>query len=200
MQQEIEAKFLHVDIAQVRAKLAAAGAHCEQPMRLMRRMHFDYPDQRFQKNNHARRLRVRDEGDKVTMTYKARNETNYTYEIETTVGSYDETVAILKAIDLEAFTDQESRRETWIYKNVEVVIDEWPWLEPYIEIEGPDENSIKAAAKDLGFEWKDARFGSVDTAYMDQYKGMKESDSVGDLAVVKFDLPVPKYFKDRIKV
>jgi adenylate cyclase, class 2 len=199
MQQEIEAKFLNVNIEEIRARLTGLGAKCEQPMRLMRRIHFDYPDQRFQKNGHTRRLRVRDEGDKVTVTYKAKNETNYSYELETTVGSYDDMVAIFKAIGLEAFTDQESKRETWEYKNVEVVIDEWPWLHPYIEIEGPDEASIQGVAKELGLDWNNAGFGSVDTAYMAQYKGMKEDDSVGDIPEVKFDMPVPQYFKDREK-
>ena len=199
MQQEIEVKFLNIDLAEVRANLRVIGAKCEHPMRLMRRVLFDYPDQRFQKNGHTRRLRVRDEGDKVTTTYKAKNESVYAHEIETTVGSFDDMVEIYKAIGLDAFSYQESKRETWKYKNVEIVIDEWPWLDPYIEIEGSDEVSIKEAAKELGFDWKDSKFGSTDTAYKHQYRGMKEDDLIGDFKEVRFDMPVPKFFKDRIK-
>lgn len=201
MQQEIEAKFLRVDPDAIRAKLTALGAHCEQPMRLMRRAMFDHPDGRNQKSiklgKHSQKLRVRDEGDKVTITYKASNDSNYVHEVETTVGSYQEMTKILEAVGFVIYTYQESRRETRKYKSVEVVIDEWPWLTPYIEIEGPDEISIKTAAKDLGFDWDNAKFGSVDTVYMDQYKKMKITDSVGELPEARFDMPVSKFFKDK---
>ena len=35
MKTEIEVKFLNIDIEDIRAKLQAAGAVCEQPMRLI---------------------------------------------------------------------------------------------------------------------------------------------------------------------
>lgn len=195
MKPEIEAKFLNVDHDEVRAKLKKLGAKLEQPMRLMRRTLFDYPDQRFQKNR--QRLRVRDEVDRVTVNFKGRGVNQYADEIETTVGSYDTMINLFKATGFEAYSFQESKRETWRYKNVEVVLDEWPWLNLYIEIEGPDEPSIKAVAQELGFSWKDAKFGSTDTAYMEQYPGMKKSDSIGDLQEVKFNEPLPKWLKDR---
>lgn len=201
MPKEIEAKFLNINPEDIRARLVSVGAQCEHPMRLMRRALFDYPDGRFQKGikegGRTQILRVRSEGHKTTITYKARSGSGYADEIETTVGSFEEMQNILKAIGLESYTYQESKRETWQYKNVEVVIDEWPWLSTYIEIEGPDEESIKSAASDLGLKWEDAKFGSVDTAYMDQYKRMKKTDSVGDLPEVRFGMPVPKFFKDR---
>ncbi len=67
------------------------------------------------------------------------------------------------------------------------------------EIEGPDEDSIKAATIDLGFDWSRAEFGSVDMACRDQYKGMKKTESVGDLLEVRFDMPLPQYFTDRLQ-
>jgi len=48
MQAEIEIRFLNVDIAGARQKLRAAGAICEYPMRLMKRVIIDYPDRRMQ--------------------------------------------------------------------------------------------------------------------------------------------------------
>lgn len=199
MQTEIEVKFLDVDHDNVRDKLKSIGAVCEQPMRLMRRAMFDYPDDRFQKNDHSRRLRVRDEGDKTTVTYKQKNSTSYVYEIETTVGSYDEMVKIFEAIGLKTFSKQESKRETWHYKNTEVVLDEWPWLNSYIEIEGKSEEDIQAVAKQLGFDWDEAYFGSVDTAYRNQYSKMSKSDSIGDIEDVRFGLPLPSYLKERLQ-
>jgi adenylate cyclase, class 2 len=197
MQTEIEAKFLKVDHDEMRTKLRALGAELEHPMRLMRRVMLDYPDSRFQKGQPSQRLRIRDEGNKVTVNYKKDNDGNYVHEIETTIGSFDEMYKLLEAIGLKAYSFQESKRETWKFNQVEVVLDEWPWLAPYIEIEGPDEQSIQEVAKDLGLDWSNAAFGSVDTAYMAQYPGMKQSESVGDLAEVKFSMPVPKYFTDR---
>lgn len=142
-------------------------------------------------------LRVRDEGDKVTITYKEKNRTNYRSEIETTIGSFDAMLEILRKTGLEIYSVQESKRETWHSEDVEIVLDEWPWLDPYIEIEGPSEEAIRKIAEELGFEWRQAYFGSVDTAYRKQYLGMGQEDSIGDIAEVRFDLPLPKYLKDR---
>lgn len=197
MQPEIEAKFLDVDHEIVRTKLENLGATCEHPMRLMRRTLFDYPDSRFQKENQKQRLRIRDEGDKVMVNFKSNNETNYVDEIETTIGSFETMAKLFEAIGLVSYSFQESKRETWHYKDVEVVLDEWPWLNTYIEIEGPNESAIRDAAEELGFDWQDAKFGSVDTAYRHQYLGMTNAESIGDLAEVRFNLPLPDYLLDR---
>lgn len=200
MPTEFEVKFLNVNHDDVRVRLKKLGAKCAHPMRLMRRAMFDFDDNRMQKNTDKKpRLRVRDEGNKVTITYKVKNETNYVHEVETIVDSYDDMVQILQETGLKVFSYQESKRETWDYKNVEIVLDEWPWLNPYIEIEGPSENEIKAVAKELGFDWKDAAFGSVDRAYRGQYKGMSKTESIGDVPEVKFDMTLPKYLIDRTK-
>lgn len=199
MPQEIEAKFLQVNVEKVRAKLREAGAVCEHPMRLMRRELFDYPDGRMQRPENRQRLRLRDEGDKITFTYKrSAAGSNYAHELETTVGSYEQTKEIMLAIGLEAYSYQESKRETWQFGEVEVVIDEWPWTKPYIEIEGPSEQSIQAAAAKLGFDWNDAAFGSADTVYRAEYPGMGKDDSIGYVAQVTFDAPVPEYLKERM--
>jgi adenylate cyclase class 2 len=199
MPTEIEAKFLNIDIEDIRAKLKAAGAKLEQPMRLMRRDLFDYSDKRYKQNNNVERLRIRDEGNKLTITYKnAGSDSQYAHEIETTIGSYENMKALLLAIGLHTFSYQESKRETWQLDDVEVVIDEWPWLNPYIEIEGPSEKAIQTATAKLGFRWEDAGFGSVDTAYKAQYPKMTERDSIGDVPEVKFDAPQPDYLKERL--
>jgi len=196
MAKEIEAKFLKVDHAEVRAKLQELGAVQEQPMRLMRRALFDFPDGRLQADNWGR-LRVRDEGDKITLTYKSGGSGEYSEEAETIVGSFDDTVEILKAIGLEQFSFQESKRETWHYKDVEIVLDEWPWLDTYIEIEGQNEEAIKSCSNDLGFDWRQAAFGNVDVAYRIQYPGMGEDETISAVGTVSFDDDLPKWLADR---
>ena len=154
MKTEIEVKFLDVDFDLLREKLKQLGATCEMPMRLMRRAIIQPPEL------HARHafVRVRDEGDKVTLTYKQVDEDSLTgaKEIEVTVGNFEDTVALLEEAGLKQKSFQESRRETWHLNGVEIVLDEWPWLKPYIEIEGPTEASVKELAAKLGFDWNDA--------------------------------------------
>lgn len=203
MQTEIEAKFLQVDHDEIREKLKALGATLEQPMRLMRRVMLDHADNRYQrlyKTDHKKRerLRIRDEGGKVTVTYKASSDTQYSHEAEIEVSSFDGTVKLFEAVGFHVYSYQESRREAWHYKNVEIVLDVWPWLDPYIEIEGPDEESIKMVAAEMGFDWGSAEFGSVDTAYMRQYKKMTNRESIGDIDEVRFSDPLPDFLRDRI--
>lgn len=195
---EIEAKFLFISPDDVRNKLKKSGATLKYKMRDFRRALFDYPDSRFQKNDHSKRLRVRDEGDRIAINFKSDNESNYVDEIEINVDSFEKTEALFEAIGFVKYSYQESKREAWDLDDVEVVIDIWPWLEPYIEIEGPFEEAIRSVAEKLGFEWSNAKFGSVDTAYLAQYPKMVKGDSVGDLPEVKFSMETPTYFLDRM--
>ena len=66
MNTEIEAKFVNVSIDDVRSNLTKLGAVLEQPMRLMKRVTIDSD---FMRSNNAF-LRIRDEGNKITITYK----------------------------------------------------------------------------------------------------------------------------------
>lgn len=193
---EIEAKFLNVDHDVIRSKLQSAGATLEEPMRLMRRQMYDYPDRRLYATNHGR-VRIRDEGSSVTMTFKSGGDGNYPKEFETTIGSLTEVAEILEAIGLVSYSSQESQRETWQLGDVEVVLDIWPWLSPYIEIEGPSEAAIQAGARKLDLDWATAAFGSVDTAYRVQYPRMSAVDTVGDISNLSFDSPMPQWFIDR---
>ena len=72
MQTEIEAKFPDINPDELRKKLLEAGAVLVHEERFMRRKVFDYPDSRLEKIGGW--VRVRDEGDKVTFTYKQLND------------------------------------------------------------------------------------------------------------------------------
>lgn len=188
---EIEAKFIDVDADEMRRRLEKVGAVCEQPMRLMRRALIETPE--MEKRNAF--LRIRDEGHRTTMTFKLfeQNALTGAKEIETEVGSFEDTLAILKECGLDYRTFQESKRETWQLDKVEVVIDEWPWLAPYIEIEGETEEAVREAASRLGFEWSEAVFGSVDVIYGRQFPH-KTNRGVIDIHEVRFGEPVPQEF------
>lgn len=66
MKTEYEAKFLQIDIDAIRSRLRAADATLEQPLRLLRRIVYESP----QLNAKNAYIRVRDEGHRVTLTYK----------------------------------------------------------------------------------------------------------------------------------
>ena len=195
MKTEIEVKFCDIDTAKIRAELAAAGGVCEVPMRLMRRVLIEEP---HHEADHSF-LRVRDEGDKVTLTFKRRGRPDdptidSVQELEVTVSDFEDTVAILREAGWSHKTYQETKRETWKLGEVEVVIDEWPWLPPYIEIEGDNEAAVRAAAETLGFDWADAQFGHIDAVYARLYDFAEGFRGVIDLAEVRFTLPRPKQF------
>ncbi|HMS23700.1 MAG TPA: class IV adenylate cyclase [Candidatus Saccharibacteria bacterium] len=193
MENEIEVKFLDVDFDDIRKKLKSINASQTQPMRVLRRSILDYPGNKLQKNNSY--VRVRDEGDKITLTYKqfVGEGIDAAREAETEVDSYSNTITLLENIGLKVVTEQETKRETWKINDVEVVLDMWPWLDPYIEIEGNSEDSIKQIAEKLGFNWKDVFFGDVMVAYRHQYPDIvKTGWHLSLIPKINFDTPKPK--------
>lgn len=194
---EIEVKFLNINHDTIREKLSSIGATCEHPMQLMKRTMLDYPDRRLQANNWGR-LRVRDEGSVITTAYKSGGDSEYSQEIETTVGSYEKTVLLYEALGLKAYSVQESKRETWLYDGVEIVLDEWPWLEQYIEVEGSSEDAIKEVVKLLGLDWANHSLGNADVAYRAQYSKMKDSETIGSIPELRFGVEMPEWLKERL--
>lgn len=195
MKTEFEVKFVDIDIDDMRSRLEAAGAVCAQPSRLMRRALIEEPHHAAE---HAF-LRVRDEGDKVTLTFKRRDSDakgtiENTKELEVEVSDFEKTIELFELAGWQYKTFQESRRETWKLGPAEVVIDEWPWLAPQIEIEAESEDAVKAATAQLSLDWNDAFYGHIDDAYKLQYSFTPGFRGVIDLKEVRFGQPLPKEF------
>lgn len=195
IQTEIEVKFVRIDIDDARQRLAQAGATLEQPMRLMRRSLCDTVH-----HDRWKFLRVRDEGHKVTLTFKKFDGSkelaiDSAQEIEVEVSDFQKTIDLLSATGLEFRSFQESKRETWRLGEVEIVLDIWPWLDPYMEIEGPTEAQLQEVAEQLSLSWSDALFGDVMVAYRAQYPHLQPHDTVGNLPAIRFGDPLPELFK-----
>lgn len=192
MKTEIEVKFVDVDISEIQRRLRQAGAHCEHPMRLMRRQVFYLVDR-----NMDAYVRVRDEGDKATMTYKQFDEIGLhgAKEVEVVVSHFEDARSILQNSGLIPKSYQETKRETWKLGEVEVVIDEWPWLRPFIEIEGDSEQAVRDTAAALGFSWDDAVFGAATEAYRQQYTDLPPDFIMDDVPEIRFDAPLPERLK-----
>lgn len=191
MQPEIEVKFLDAEHDDLRQKLKTLGAVCQQPSRLMKRRIYDFPDRSLNRRRNGW-VRVRDEGNKITLSYKQLNDRGLygTHEVNVVIDSFEAADSFLLAIGLVAESYQETRRESWQLNDFEIELDEWPWAKPYIEIEGPDETSLRGLASKLGLDWQNACHGSVEVVYQAEYD---VSDEVIDrLSTITFKEPTPE--------
>jgi adenylate cyclase class 2 len=196
MQAEIEAKFLNTNHDEIRDRLQTLGAICIQPSRQMLRKNFDYPDGRLEKIGGW--VRVRDEGDKTTLAYKQLDNRGIdgTKEVSVVVSSFDDTCQLLESIGLKQNSFQETKRESWILDSVEIELDEWPWIKPYIEVEAKDESSLIEVINKLGLNVNDAVHGSVEVAYMAEYEVTEEE--VDNWQEIKFT-DVPDWLESKRK-
>ena len=168
MKIEHEATFTNIDKEEIRARLREAGATLVRPEFLMKRVVFELPTGHEIPGGW---LRVRDEGDKITMSLKVvnGNKIENQKEIQVVIDNFSEGVSLLENLGAERKALQESRRELWLLDEVEVTIDEWPYLEPYVEVEGNNEEAVKVVSKKIGFDYDKALFCSVDYLYNKKY-------------------------------
>jgi len=194
MQTEIEAKFLDVDHDVVRAKLKKLGAVCERPHTLMRRKNFDFPVRKQM----AGWVRVRDEGGKITLSYKQMNDRGVhgTKEINVTVDDFEKTCQLLLALGLAQTSYQETKRESWKLGQTEIELDEWPWLEPLAEIEAASEQKLWEVAKLLGLDKHQILHGPADGHYALKYNVTE--DEINALPEITFS-PVPAWLEAKKK-
>ncbi len=165
---EFEATFTDITKADARARLKKAGAKLVRAEYLQKRAVFNLPKGHEIKGGW---LRVRDEGNKITMSLKIVDGDKIENQKETqlTVNSFEEAVTLLESIGCMKKAYQESKRELWELDNTEITIDKWPFLEPFVEIEGKSEEQVKKVAEKLGFDYTKAKFCAVDTLYSEKY-------------------------------
>lgn len=165
MNREIEAKYTSINKDACRATLAAMGYTCIRPEFLMRRYTFMLTELNPSPHKWAR---VRDEGDKVTMTFKHVHDSNDihgTEEIDFTVGNFNDAVAFMQKLGFVHWAYQESKREIWTKEEVEITLNEWPALPPFLEVEAPSAQQVEASSSELGFDYARAVFGGVGALY-----------------------------------
>lgn len=168
MKTEFEATFADIDPAQVKEKLRKAGADLVRSEFLQKRVTFNLPEGSRDSNTW---VRIRDEGDKITLSVKRLEGEAITDQKElcVSVGDFETTVKILEGIGCVRKAYQESKRERWQLGEVEITIDQWPFLDPFIEVEGQDEQSVKDVAEKLELDWQTAKFCAVGTLYSEKY-------------------------------
>ncbi len=168
MRIEYEATFENIDKDEMRERLKKVGAKLERPEFLQKRVTMNLP-----KGNEIKGawVRVRNEGDKITMSLKISNGNLIQNQKELTVivDDFKNTVEFLKSIGCQEKSFQETKRELWILDGVEVTIDEWPFLEPFVEVEGKNEDEVKKVSEKLGFNWDKALFCAIGHLYYRKY-------------------------------
>lgn len=151
MKAEIEVKIFF-EKKELESRLINLGATLATPRRLMRRQMFAVPSP-LRKPNMEQSGRVRDEGDKITMTLKESSiprTMSSVQELEIIVSNFDDAVKILLLSGYEPTTYQENYRTSWKLDDCSIEIDEWPGLPSYAEIEAPSTIKLKETATKLG--------------------------------------------------
>ncbi len=168
MKIEYEATFVEIEKEESREKLKKAGAELLRPEFLQKRDVFDMPPG---KEIPGGFLRVRNEGDKITLTLKIIDGQKISDQRETeiTVSDFEATSSILRDIGCVQMSYEESKRELWNLDDVAVTIDTWPHLGSIVEVEGKSEAEVKTVSEKLGFNWKDAKFCSIGTLYKEKF-------------------------------
>jgi len=192
MQTEIEAKWLNVSISDMRKRLETVGATLVVPERLMVRSVFDYADKRLEKVGGW--VRVRNEGDKITLSYKQLNDRTMHGTKEVTVGvdNFENACVFLESIGLKRYALQETKRESWKIGDAEIELDTWPWIPSFVEVEAKSEAELREVASRLDLDLENALHGSVETAYQAVYDVSEEE--IDNWPEILFT-PVPEWLE-----
>lgn len=186
--EEIEAKFLDIDVNKIQEKLKEFGA-VKIGEFLQKWATFDYPDWRLDKD--LSWIRVRDEGNgEISLSFKKRlgavdrnasSNDEGMQEIQLKIDSFEKATDFFKAIGLVIKHTAEKKRIRWVKEDTEFDIDIYPGLEPMIEIETTSQEKIKTSAEALGLNYEDRKIFSSSQAYA--LKGI----DVGSLVKISFE-------------
>lgn len=189
--EEFEAKYTNINLDEFRAKLKSIGAKFEFS-RIYRRLNFEYPDWRLNKDNSW--IRLRDEGDKITLAFKKRigpkqgpngNDLGM-QEIEIVVDDFDKTRDIFLAAGLIIKYDVENKRERWTLNNIQFDMDEYPLLPPYIEIEASSWEKVEEGIALLGLDSSKKRICHTGKIYKEN--GIE----IADYFILHFDKQIKR--------
>lgn len=170
MKPEIEIKLIIEDKNDVRKKLESIGAKKSYDEMLIKQKTFDFVNVTLPEGE-FKWLRVRDTGGEITITLKhIKDDTKIDgiMEVEIESNDFESSCNLMLAMGLEETNYQEKFREKWMFEDIEIVIDTWPGLKPYIEIEADSEEKVIKVTELLGFDYSKGIIGSADYMYLHQ--------------------------------
>lgn len=151
---EIEVRFLEINYKDLIKKLHELGAQDFDEDFLREIIFYDRDLKWMYEVKKFVRLRQTKKGVFMTFKHNEEHTATGTKEIEIEVSNINKAKEFLEEIGLVAFREQEKKRHTFKLGEVTIDIDTWPSIPTYVELEGPSEQSLKEAAANLGFDWK----------------------------------------------
>ncbi|MBA7615314.1 Adenylate cyclase CyaB [subsurface metagenome] len=151
---EIEAKLKVDSLPEIEHKLAELGAEFQEEQ-LQTDYHFDDADSELTKTDRCLRLRRQmvANNERFFLTYKGvGEESNFKkrQEIEIEIKDADSARKLLSALGYEKVLVVEKRRHLWRLGDCEIALDRLPLLGDFVEIEGPNDEKIADAQRNLG--------------------------------------------------
>jgi hypothetical protein len=185
---EYEAKFLDINHDELVKKIKALGATLEQPNTFYRRSVFGLCDIK------RGYVRVRDEGDKTTLTSKIYKNPDYPEEFELVIkDGFEKGKAFLSSLNLNEKAYHESMREKWYLKLskrkidiCEIAFDCIPGLPMYVEVECKSERNLNKAIQLLDLGKYEKRYGAYGKTFVEYY-GMSETEINNEVHNLTFE-------------
>lgn len=175
----------YVDEKKIRQSLLKIEATIIQSNILMKRWTFT------SRNQPEQWVRVRDEGGRITLTLKqfnGNNDINSVQEVEIEVSDFNGAYQIFSHLNFDYKRYVENYRETWFIDNCYVMIDHYPGLDLFIEIEGPSEMAVRALCKKLKISINNAMYGPTALLYRKKYNiSREEFDQIEELTFDTID-------------
>lgn len=157
---EIEVRFLEIDQEALIKRLKELGAKDEGEDFFQEVIFYDDKLQWRYKDKKFVRLRRGRNGATLTFKHNEMDTAEGTKEIEFGVDNFEQAKEFLVETGLIAFREQEKKRHSFKLGDVVIDIDTWPAVPTYVELEGPSEAALQAAAAQLGLDWATVVFES----------------------------------------
>lgn len=145
---EYEIRVLEIDVEEIKAKLEKLKAKKVDEMEYKRYVYYT------KEKIYTKWIRLRTDGKVSTITYKNIKEKTVdgTEELEIEVDNFEKSKEMIEKLGFEFRGYQENKRIRYILEGVEIDIDFWPMIPPYLEIEGKNEEEIMKIAQLLGVD------------------------------------------------
>ena len=184
---EFEAKFLDIDIESLYKKLKVLGGVKKQENTIFRRSVYNLCDIK------RGYVRVRDEGNKVTMTAKIYKDPKFPDEYEVEIkDNFEKGRDFLENLNLKEKAYHETMRETWRVpfgkkkELCEIAIDRIPGLPLYIEVECKTEKDLNKSIKLLEMDKSKIGYGAYGKVF-DIYYGISQIIMDNDVPSLTFN-------------
>ncbi len=172
---EIEVKILGIDPEDIRKKLADLGAE-KTFDGLLRVRYFDTPDHEIRKRGEL--LRVREyEGKKVEVTHKSNKRIENGLKIfdeqNVKAEDFEETTKMFEELGFVVTTYFEKKRAVFKLDNAEIVIDEYPKIPPFMEIEAENQDKIEEMIEKLGLKDNERSSHTINGLLKEKYSDIE---------------------------